>query len=160
MTTLPPFQLNIAPPIAPPISEVSTRAGLGVPQILCLGDDPATSRRLGSFNHDRDTSLYLYEWSSLAEFDEWREKEEIAKSIQFMASRVAHGNKLWTLKRYYVCSREWSGGKIKYEKKIPDWLRKKTSSRQAVSAGLLSSNILTCKLSLDSMRKIMIMILA
>jgi hypothetical protein len=44
-----------------------------------------------------------------------------------VASRVANGNKLWTLKRYYVCSREWSGGKIKYKKKFPDRLRKKDS---------------------------------
>ena len=42
-----------------------------------------------------------------------------------MASCIAHGNKLWTLKRYYVCSQEWSGGKSKYEKKYPNRLRKK-----------------------------------
>jgi FAR1 DNA-binding domain len=46
-----------------------------------------------------------------------------------VASRIAHGNKLWTLKCYYVCSQEWSGGKSKYEKKYPDRLRKKDSQK-------------------------------
>jgi hypothetical protein len=128
MTTLPPFQLDVVPPI----SEVSTRAGPSLPlppTVLRLGDDPATSRRPGSFNHDRESGLYPHEWGNLAEFDTWRQEEEITYSIQFVASRVAHGNKLWTLKRYYVCSREWSGGKSKYEKKYPDRLRKKDSQK-------------------------------
>jgi FAR1 DNA-binding domain len=124
MTTLPPFQLDIAPPI----SEVSTRAGPSL-TVLCLADDPATSRRLGSFNHDRETGLYPHEWGSLAEFDAWRQEEEIVYSIEFVVSRVAHGNKLWTSRRHYACSRGWSGGRYKYEKKHPDQLRKKGSKK-------------------------------
>jgi hypothetical protein len=122
MTTLPPFQLDVAPPF----SEVSTRAGITV---FRLGDDPATSRRLGSFNHDRETGLYPHEWSNLAEFDAWREEEEIAYSIKFVASRVAHGNTLWTSRHHYICSRGRSGGKSKYEKKCPDRVRKKGSMK-------------------------------
>jgi hypothetical protein len=109
-----------------PVSEMSTWAGPDVaPLILCLDDsDPATSRRPGSFNHDRETGLYPLIWGSLAEFDTWRQEEELANSIELIVACVEKGNKLWSLRRYYVCSREWSGGKPKYERKCPDRLSK------------------------------------
>jgi hypothetical protein len=58
----------------------------------------------------------------MAEFDAWRRQEELAYSIEFITSRVAHGpgNKLWTLRRNYVCSRQLSGGKKDQQRKCPD----------------------------------------
>ena len=72
MTTLPPFQLDVAPPI----SEVLTWAGLSLllpPTVLCLGDDLATSQRPGSFNHDCNSGLYPHEWGNLAKFERKRD---------------------------------------------------------------------------------------
>lgn len=122
MTSLPPFQLNVATPV----SEMSTRAGPTVaPLVLRLDDDnPATSRRPGSFNYDRETGLYPFIWDSLTEFDAWRREEELANSIELIVSCVQKGDRLWMRRQYYVCSREWSGGKPKYERKCPDRLGK------------------------------------
>jgi hypothetical protein len=64
--------------------------------------------------------LYPHEWCNIAEFDAWRRQEELAYSIDLIASRVARGNKLWTLRRLYVCSHQLSGGKKTQQKKCPD----------------------------------------
>jgi hypothetical protein len=61
-------------------------AGLSPPPVLMLldlcakcaehvehvKDDPATSRRLGSFTYDQESGQYPCEWANMAEFDEWR----------------------------------------------------------------------------------------
>jgi hypothetical protein len=51
MTTLPPFQLDFMPSA----TGLTARPG-AAPIVLCLDEDPATSRRLGSFNHDRESA--------------------------------------------------------------------------------------------------------
>jgi hypothetical protein len=64
------------------------------------------------------------EWAGPAEFEAWRREEELAYSIELIASKTVHGGGLWTLKRVYVCSRQLSGGRSKYQKKHPDRHRK------------------------------------
>jgi hypothetical protein len=128
MTTLPHFRLSIAPPapemstgpIAPP-----TQSRLDLRTV-----DPATSRRAGSFNYDREHGFPL-EWSNLAEFHAWRREEELAYSIELIGSTVRDGKKnpLWMKKRLFVCSRQPSGGKSKYQKKFPDRQRKIESKK-------------------------------
>jgi hypothetical protein len=98
---------------------MTTRLG-AAPVVLC-DEDLATSRRLGSFNHDRESGLYPHEWANIAEFDVWRREEELAYSIELIISHVAHGKKLWTLRCHYVCLRQLSGGKkTQYQRKCPD----------------------------------------
>jgi hypothetical protein len=87
-----PFLTDLQPPKfalacrlfnATPVSEMSTWA------FRRLYDDPATSRRSGSFNHD-----------SLAGFDAWCREEEFALT-ELVVSRVAKGDNLWILMRHY-----------------------------------------------------------
>jgi hypothetical protein len=116
MTTLLCFRLKIALR-APKIPEAT--AGLSMPPtVQCLDlrvEDPATSRRLGSFNYDWESSKYLHEWASMAEFDAWQHAEELAYSIELIAATVAHGKTLWTQRHHYVCSHEPSGGSTQKE---------------------------------------------
>jgi len=95
------------------------------------GDNPATSMKRGSYNYDRDRGGFPYEWSDLAEFEEWRRDEERAYSIELIASSSvsAAPGALWSRKRVYVLSCQLSGGKSKYEKKFPDRLRKIDSKK-------------------------------
>ena len=86
---------------------------------LCT-QNPATSRKPGSFNYDHENGHFPHEWSNMAEFEVWHQEEELAYSIEFIAARVVRGDGLWTLRRCYVCSRQLSGGKVPYQKKCPD----------------------------------------
>jgi hypothetical protein len=127
MTTLPHFHLSVAShapematgPSAPP---TMMRLDLG-------GDDPAISRQLGSFLYDKEQGDYMHEWSSRAEFDKWHQDEELAFSIELIASTVVSGNSLWTEKHHYVCSHGHSGGASKYQKKHPEHQHKNDSKK-------------------------------
>jgi hypothetical protein len=121
MTTLPRFRMKVAPR-APEAPEM-TAGPSAPPAVLRLdlrADDPATSRKPGSFNYDRDSGQYPLEWANITEFDAWRRTEELANSIELIGSTVAHGGPLWSKRRFYVCSRQLSGGKSKYQKKHPE----------------------------------------
>ncbi len=83
----------------------------------------------GSFYYDRVRGRYPMEWARPAEFEAWRWEEELAYSIELIASSTVHGRKLWVLKRIYVCSRQLSGGWSKYQKKFPDQQRKIDSKK-------------------------------
>ena len=63
------------------------------------------------------------EWSRPAKFEVWCQEEELAYSIELIASSTMHGRGqvLWTLKHVYMCSHQLSGGRSKYQKKHPDW---------------------------------------
>ena len=69
------------------------------------------------------------EWGSLTEFDVWRQEEELAYSIELIGSTVKRGNKLWLEKRLYVCSRQLSGGRSRYQIKHPERRRKVNSKK-------------------------------
>jgi hypothetical protein len=83
-------------------------------------ETPANSTKKGSFHYDRVRGGYPMEWAGPAEFEAWRREEELAYSIELIASSTLHSENLWTLKRVYVCSCQLSGGRSKYEKKFPD----------------------------------------
>jgi hypothetical protein len=87
-------------------------------------ETPANSTRSGSFYYDRVRGGYPMEWAGPAEFEAWRREEELAYSIELIASKTVHGGGLWTLKRVYVCSCQLSRGQSKYQKKHPDRHRK------------------------------------
>ena len=129
MTTLPHFRMKVARP-TPEMPEMTTGPS-APPAVLCLdlraddvraarADDPATSRKPGSFNYDRESGKFPHQWASMADFDEWRRTEELASSIELIASTVVRGKGLWTKRCRYICSRQLSGGKNKYEKKCPE----------------------------------------
>jgi hypothetical protein len=111
MTTLPRFHLKIVPR-APEMPEATARPS-PPPTVQRLDlhvQDPASSRRPGSFNYDWESSKYPHEWANMAEFDAWQRVEELAYSIELIAGHIAHGKMLWTQRCHYVCSREPSGG--------------------------------------------------
>jgi len=87
-------------------------------------ETPANSTKKGSFHYDWVRSGYPMEWAGPAEFEAWHREEELAYSIELIASSTLHGENLWTLKRVYVCSHQLSGGRSKYERKFPDRQRK------------------------------------
>ena len=85
-----------------------------------LGDpveDPATSRKKGSFYTDRKGNFYMLEWANFAEFDEWRRAEEAANTIEFQGSSVWHSPGLWSCRRLFVCGCKLTGGRNKTEQK-------------------------------------------
>jgi hypothetical protein len=84
------------------------------------GEDPATSRKKGSFYSDQKGRFYsdqkgrfyMLEWANFAEFDAWRRAEEATNTIKFRASTVWHGSTLWTHQHLFVCGRQFtSSGK-------------------------------------------------
>ena len=87
---------------------------------LCT-QDPATSQKPGSFNYERKNGHFLYKWSNMAEFEVWSQEEELAYSIEFIATHVVQGDGLWTLRHHYVCSHQLLDNKVPYQKKRPDW---------------------------------------
>ena len=84
----------------------------------------ANSRSKGSFNWDREKGGFSLEWTSMAEFQTWRETEERACSIEFTRSSTRAGGKHWSRWQRFVCGREKSGGEKVYEKKHPERQRK------------------------------------
>jgi hypothetical protein len=120
MTTLPPFRLPVTPVRtietttglgAPPrelyldLGIIVNRAREGDSEVQnesvhaedahndpVIEEMPATSRRKGSFNYDRrGKGGYMMEWSNIDEFDAWRRSEELANSIELIASSTVHG---------------------------------------------------------------------
>jgi len=142
MTTLSRFPSIVTPPApgtgsgilsgpsAPPM-ELPERSALAErpPEPSESAETPANSTRSGSFYYDRVRGGYPMEWAGPAEFDAWRREEELAYSIELISSNTVHGGKLWTLKRTYVCSRQPSGGRSKYQKKHPNRHRKIESKK-------------------------------
>jgi hypothetical protein len=117
MTTLLHFHLSVvlhAPEMATGLSTPPTmmRLDLG-------GNDPAILHWPGSFLYDKEQGDYTHEWSSQAKFDKWHQDEELAYSIELIASTIVSGNSLWTEKHHYMCSCGHSGGASKYQKKDP-----------------------------------------
>jgi hypothetical protein len=116
MTTLAPFQLEIAPPTP----------GTAGPD---LTETPANLRKKGSFNYDREKGGYAHEWASLAEFDAWRQQEELAYSIELVTARTGTGGWLFTQKKTYYCLHQETGAEKNYQKKFPDQKRKIESKK-------------------------------
>ena len=119
ITSLLLFQLNFQP------CTTGMTTGLGAAPVVLCNEDLATSWRLGSFNYNWESSLYLHEWANITKFDTWYHKKELAYSIELIISHIAHRKKLWTLRCHYVCSWQLSGGKkTQYQRKCPDWKTK------------------------------------
>jgi hypothetical protein len=117
---------TLSGPSAPPMElpERSTLAERPPEEPSKSAETPANLTRSGSFYYDRVCGGYLIEWAGPAEFEVWHWEEELAYSIELIASKTVHRGGLWTLKRVYVYSHQLSGGRSKYQKKHPDWHRK------------------------------------
>ena len=115
MITLPPFHLSeVVPSVGPPPAEHV---------VLDLSENGATGLDWGGFHADRESSKFNQMWTSLAEFDRWRQEQCQIYSIEFLLAHTRDGVRyIW--KRTYKCGREGSGGKKYYEKKNLDWNRK------------------------------------
>ena len=101
MTTIPPFRLQVAPPTLGTAGPSDTGAplvlcldlakgqgntGIGESGEFSVSSDsldndipdytetPANPIRKESFNYDREKGGFAHEWSSLAEFDAWRQQ--------------------------------------------------------------------------------------
>jgi hypothetical protein len=83
-------------------------------------ESAATSRRKGSFNWDREHGSFNLEWVNLAEFKTWCDTEELACSIEFIASSSWAGGALYTWKQRFLCRHQELGGVKEYEKKHPE----------------------------------------
>jgi len=73
-------------------------------------EDPATSRKKGSFYSDKKGKFYLLEWLNIAEFDAWCQVEEISNSIEFQRSSNWVGGTLWTIKLLFRCGCHFTSG--------------------------------------------------
>jgi hypothetical protein len=81
--------------------------------------DPATSERLGSITHDRQKRRPTHEWGSLEEFHAWRTSEERDHGIELrLSGRRRSDGPIWHESRIYRCSRQGTGGKTKYVRKL------------------------------------------
>ena len=96
MTTLPSFQLQVAPPT---LGEGGPIAPAAPPAMLCL-DFGFARKDQGSIDYDREKGGYVLEWTSLAEFDMWRRQEELTYSIELRLSK-SHAGKKFKQKRIY-----------------------------------------------------------
>ena len=73
-----------------PDSDDRAKRASPVQRLDLLVEDPATLRRPGNFNYDRESGKDPHEWANVAEFDAWRRAEELAYSVELIAATVAH----------------------------------------------------------------------
>jgi len=123
------FPLSVVPPALPGASGIPSEPS--APPVPEAAETPTNSAKKGSFHYNRERGGYPMEWPGPAKFEAWRREEELAYSIELIASSTARGRDggLWTLRRVYVCSRQLSGGRNKYQKKHPEWERKIDSKK-------------------------------
>ena len=114
MSKLPPFHLlpvsrenvEATGPSAPPLQLCLDLRGSSCGDIPGNAKCPATSRRLGSYNWDRETGGFTLEWEDLAAFELWRRDEERVYSIKLIASSTKSEGRLWSRRQLFVCGRE------------------------------------------------------
>jgi len=87
-------------------------------------DSAATSRAVSSFLSDQESGIYPLEWEDLSAFHTWRREEELAHSIELIASSSVSGGRSYLQKRVYVCTRQLSGSPNKFKKKFPHRFQK------------------------------------
>ena len=86
----------------------------------------------GDYNQDLALGKYSLSWSSMEEMMSWLKEEEETQVIELRLKEKRVNDvkeKAWTVKFYYVCARQGTGGEKKYEKKHPEWGRKVPSKR-------------------------------
>jgi hypothetical protein len=123
MTTLAPFRLSVT-------SAGSTGSAGPTPPdehvVLDFSGDTHLDR--GAYADDRKSGNFDLLWTSLADFERWREEQCRLYSIELLLAKTRGGvNYDW--KRVYRCGREGTGGKKKYQKKNAGQARKIGSKR-------------------------------
>jgi hypothetical protein len=127
MSILPPFRLVVPAtpelrtgPSAPPLElciTFNTEESESESEVV---DTPATSRRKGSLNWDREKGGYTHEWADFAEFTAWCQAEERAYLIEFISKTRATPRvqgAVWTERRLFECARAKSKSGNAYQKK-------------------------------------------
>ena len=123
MTTLPPFCLSVTS--AGPTGSVGP-APPDEHAVLDFSENGAHDGTLpdrGGFNSDRASGKFNQIWTSLANFERWRQEQRRVYSIELLPAHTRHGvHYIW--KQIYKCGQEGTGGKKNYEKKTSDRNRK------------------------------------
>jgi hypothetical protein len=104
---------------------------------LDIAVTPATLRRRGGFDFDQEWGLYPLQWDDMDDFEAWCWEEELAYTIEILASSQYYGGptSLWTLHCVFVCGREYAGGKQNYVRKCPEQQQKVLSKKLGVISG-------------------------
>ena len=100
-------------------------------------EDPATSRKKGSFNWDQEKGRFSLKWANSAEFEKWHQMEEHVCCIEFIASSCWTGGVLWSQWQCVACRREESGGDRAYEKKNSERQHKIGTKKSGCSCHLI-----------------------
>ena len=133
MTTLPPFRLSVT---SAGSAESVGPTPLGGHVVLDFSGtyDKSGSDR-GSFDSDRESGEFNQLWTSLAEFDRWRQEQRQLYSIEFLLAHTRPGvHYIW--KRTYKCGREGTGGEKHYQKKH-DQIRKIGTKRTGCTCQII-----------------------
>jgi len=94
-------------------------------------EDPATSRKKGSFYSNKKGNFYSLEWLNIAKFDTWCWVEEILNSIEFWRSSNWVGGALWTIKLLFRCGHHFTGGgSDDYQITNPKWKQVKAKKTE------------------------------
>jgi hypothetical protein len=81
----------------------------------------------GDYYRDLALGKYSLSWSSMEEMMSWLKEEEEIQVIELQLKEKRINDvkeKAWTVKFYYVCARQGTGGEKKYKKNHPKWGRK------------------------------------
>lgn len=115
-------------------NEEAFRASQASFQVLDGANDPSKAApALGSYAYDLSRGKYTLQWASEDELDQWIKQEEKSNSIELRYARSYSPNRgvreQWSNKRVFVCGRNHTGGKKKYEKKHPDRISRHESKK-------------------------------
>ena len=85
--------------------------------------------KIGSMAYDREKGGMSLEWADEEDFRAWLAAEELEKAIELIVSQIKRSDSPdWRERRVLRCSREFTGGKSKYQKKN-EWERKIPSKK-------------------------------
>ena len=97
-----------------------------------------TSLRQGSLAYDHEKGGMTLEWANDEKFQEWLAAEESDNAIELIVSNTKYSadSQLWRERRVLRCSREFTGGKVNYQKKT-QWERKILSKKTGCQCCLI-----------------------
>ena len=93
----------------------------------------------GAYTSDLAQGKYSLSWDSLCDMEIWLKKEQESKFIELRVKETRQNMKGdgWTKKHVYVCARQGTGGKKKYQKKFPEQGRKVPAKRSGCTCRLI-----------------------
>jgi hypothetical protein len=100
---------------------------------------PAT--KFGDYSYDLAKGKYNLKWASMDEIKAWLRAEEEKQIIKLRRKETKNRGGAWLKKHVYVCTRQGTGGKKKYEKNIQSGSGKWRVNDPAVPVASLSRHI-------------------